>query len=295
MFQINHLEIERRRSPLAGVLGGSAKGAGEEKARHGVRLPREVRHADQAYLQAEGIPPLLQTALGVQQLREERDGETWFTTISYWADIAAMTTFTRGEPTKVHHLARDAEFLIELPERIEIHRILIDQQGCGERLALLRTIHFLRPSDARHAPAERSGQPAVALTSSPTRKPDMTIRRTFVALAAAGAMLSTAASPVLAAPMPIATPGADSGVQQVQYRHGHGHGHRYGHRHHHHRHHGTGAAVLGGLAAGAIIGGAIANSQAQSNAASYCAQRYRSYDPGSGTYLGRDGLRHSCP
>ncbi|AMA55496.1 hypothetical protein BCCGELA001_03885 [Bradyrhizobium sp. CCGE-LA001] len=122
------------------------------------------------------------------------------------------------------------------------------------------------------------------------------MRRTFVVLAAAGAMLSTATSPVLAAPLPIGNPGPDSGVQQVQYRHWHGHGHRhgyYGHRHHHG--YGTGAAVLGGLAAGAIIGGAIANSQAQSNAASYCAQRFRSYDPGSGTYLGRDGLRHPCP
>src|SRR5258708_9667342 len=28
---------------------------------------------------------------------------------------------------------------------------------------------------------------------------------------------------------------------------------------------------------------------------SYCAQRYKSYDPTSGTYLGRDGLRHPCP
>jgi hypothetical protein len=28
--------------------------------------------------------------------------------------------------------------------------------------------------------------------------------------------------------------------------------------------------------------------------ASYCAQRYRSYDPASGTYLGRDGRRHMC-
>lgn len=121
----------------------------------------------------------------------------------------------------------------------------------------------------------------------------MTLRRTFVALAAAGAMLSTAASPVLAAPLPIASPGSDSGVQQVQYRHGHGHGHGY--YGHHHRHYGGGAAVLGGLAAGAIIGGAIASSQAQANAASYCAQRYRSYDPASGTYLGNDGFRHSCP
>jgi len=27
----------------------------------------------------------------------------------------------------------------------------------------------------------------------------------------------------------------------------------------------------------------------------YCAQRYRSYDPRSGTYLGNDGQRHPCP
>jgi hypothetical protein len=27
----------------------------------------------------------------------------------------------------------------------------------------------------------------------------------------------------------------------------------------------------------------------------YCMQRFRSYDPGSGTYLGTDGLRHPCP
>jgi len=27
----------------------------------------------------------------------------------------------------------------------------------------------------------------------------------------------------------------------------------------------------------------------------YCAQRFRSYDPASGTYLGFDGFRHDCP
>ena len=61
------------------------------------------------------------------------------------------------------------------------------------------------------------------------------------------------------------------------------------------------AAGALGLATGAIIGGAIAQSQAQAapvyggNTASYCAQRYRSYDPASGTYLGYDGVRRSCP
>jgi hypothetical protein len=31
------------------------------------------------------------------------------------------------------------------------------------------------------------------------------------------------------------------------------------------------------------------------NAVGYCQQRFRSYDPASGTYLGFDGLRHPCP
>jgi hypothetical protein len=31
------------------------------------------------------------------------------------------------------------------------------------------------------------------------------------------------------------------------------------------------------------------------DSSAYCAQRYQSYDPASGTYLGYDGLRHPCP
>jgi hypothetical protein len=31
------------------------------------------------------------------------------------------------------------------------------------------------------------------------------------------------------------------------------------------------------------------------DAYSYCARRYRSYDPSTGTFLGNDGLRHPCP
>jgi hypothetical protein len=60
---------------------------------------------------------------------------------------------------------------------------------------------------------------------------------------------------------------------------------------------GVGAAVGIGVGA-AIIGGAIAASAAEQQrqqAVGYCMQRYRSYDPNSQTYLGRDGLRRSCP
>jgi hypothetical protein len=59
------------------------------------------------------------------------------------------------------------------------------------------------------------------------------------------------------------------------------------------------AAGVAGLAAGAIIGGAIASQNAAPVARSddwiaYCSSKYRSFDPASGTYLGYDGLRHVC-
>jgi hypothetical protein len=94
-------------------------------------------------------------------------------------------------------------------------------------------------------------------------------------------------------------------TENVQWRRhgGYGYGHRgygYGHRGYGYGHRGPGAgAVIGGLAAGAIIGGAIAAGQANAAASqqnqAYCSQRYRSYDPASGTYLNNDGNRYPCP
>jgi hypothetical protein len=77
-------------------------------------------------------------------------------------------------------------------------------------------------------------------------------------------------------------------------------GRPYRHGYYRHNHGNALAAGALGLATGAIIGGAIAQSQAQAAApayggSAYCAQRYKSYDPASGTYLGYDGVRHPCP
>jgi hypothetical protein len=102
---------------------------------------------------------------------------------------------------------------------------------------------------------------------------------------------------------------------------GHGSGQiaQDGHHGDHERHRGYGRGVTGGLAAGSALGygyggsydpyyyndgyayndpgyDGYSDSVIPSSAdPSYCAQRYRSYDPASGTYLGRDGLRHPCP
>ena len=78
---------------------------------------------------------------------------------------------------------------------------------------------------------------------------------------------------------------------------------------------GLGAGLLGG----AIVGGALAApyyygepyyysygepyyygpgyypAPGNGGDAAYCASRYRSYDPATGTYLGYDGVRHPCP
>jgi hypothetical protein len=87
---------------------------------------------------------------------------------------------------------------------------------------------------------------------------------------------------------------------------------------------GYGGSYIPGAVAGAIVGGAIASNSygyyggpgyydqgyyddsyyddsavaavpGDGGDDTYCRQTYRSYDPRSGTYLGLDGLRHSCP
>jgi hypothetical protein len=87
------------------------------------RTTRERADAYEAYNYDAGIKPLLKRALGVQTLREDRETETEFMTISYWESVEAMGAFTGGDPTHIHHLERDAEYLIELLTRVQILRL----------------------------------------------------------------------------------------------------------------------------------------------------------------------------
>jgi hypothetical protein len=143
-------------------------------------------------------------------------------------------------------------------------------------------------------------------------------------LAATSSWVAGSAGAALIGPSLSLQDAAGSPVQAVQWRGG---GHRgwgggWGG-------HGWGGPAAG-FAAGAIIGGAVAASQpwygyggygydydyapsyysygydpgyssysyvapAPDGDVAYCAQRYRSYDPASGTYLGYDGRRHPCP
>jgi hypothetical protein len=113
--------------------------------------------------------------------------------------------------------------------------------------------------------------------------------------------LLVAASIALAGSSLVTTP-----ASAQRYRH-HDH-HRYDRRHydrrHHYRHHDNGGSTLAAGALGFILGAAIADTQSHRDYArghmsdqawlSHCESKYRSFDRGSGTYLGYDGDRHYC-
>ena len=84
------------------------------------RTTRDKADEYEAYNYEVGVKPLIEKALAVQTFREDRATDTEFVTISYWESVEAMSRFTGGDPTRIHHLPRDAEFLIELPIAVQI-------------------------------------------------------------------------------------------------------------------------------------------------------------------------------
>ena len=96
------------------------------------RTRRDQADDYEAYNYEVGIRPLIDKALGVQTFREDRDFDSLFVTISYWADEDAMAAFTGADPRDVHHLPRDPEFLIELPKSVEVLRLRHAHGQLGE-------------------------------------------------------------------------------------------------------------------------------------------------------------------
>lgn len=95
------------------------------------RTTRDRADEYEKYNYEAGITPLIEKALGVQTFREDRETDTEFVTVSYWESVEAMSRFTGGDPTRIHHLDRDAEFLIELPDRVQILTIRTSHGDTG--------------------------------------------------------------------------------------------------------------------------------------------------------------------
>lgn len=79
------------------------------------------------WLSAGSAPLIARGAVSVQMLREDLATHTEFVAISWWDSLQAMAP--GGDPHLAHHLPADADYLIELPERVEILRLL----DCRER------------------------------------------------------------------------------------------------------------------------------------------------------------------
>ena len=73
----------------------------------------------------------MEKALGVQMMREDREDETEFVTISYWESVEAMSRFAGPDPRRIHHLPRDPEFLIEVPEGVQVLDLVIGHGDTG--------------------------------------------------------------------------------------------------------------------------------------------------------------------
>ena len=96
------------------------------------RVRRRARMNTPAYLYENGIRPLEEKALAVELLREDRDSESEFITISYWENVEAMSRFAGKDPRRIHHLERDPEFLIELPKSVQVLEITAQKGVFGK-------------------------------------------------------------------------------------------------------------------------------------------------------------------
>lgn len=95
------------------------------------RVPAERAQEYAAYLDEAGIRALAEVALGVEQYRRDIGETAEFVTISYWESVEAMARYTGGDPSVVHHLPRDAEFLVELPPAVEVLHLVSARWAAG--------------------------------------------------------------------------------------------------------------------------------------------------------------------
>ena len=52
-------------------------------------------------------------------------------TISDWESIEAMARFAGDDPRRIHHLPRDPEFLVELPDGVQRLEIVAEAGPAG--------------------------------------------------------------------------------------------------------------------------------------------------------------------
>ena len=80
------------------------------------------------YMYEHGVKKLEATQgnLGVQVLRRVQGDVAEFMTISYWGSRDEIRAYAGPDIEKPHHLPRDAEYLLELPQSVKHFDVLVD-------------------------------------------------------------------------------------------------------------------------------------------------------------------------
>jgi heme-degrading monooxygenase HmoA len=95
------------------------------------RTRRAVADEYLAYLYEHGVLTIEAKPgnLGVQLFRRINGDVAEFTVISYWRSVEAMAAMhgqRGGDVRRVAHLARDPEFLLEMPEFVEVTELHVN-------------------------------------------------------------------------------------------------------------------------------------------------------------------------
>ncbi len=99
------------------------------------RTKAEIANQYTEYLYREGVLSVETKpgCLGMQMFRSVKEDLAEFTTISYWESVDAMKAqySDHGDPMRASHLERDEEFLLELPEYIELTDLIANDWKAG--------------------------------------------------------------------------------------------------------------------------------------------------------------------
>jgi heme-degrading monooxygenase HmoA len=76
----------------------------------------------QRYLYENGVLKIEHMAgnLGVLMYQTQKDGIADFTVMSFWPDRQSISSWSGEDLTRTRHLERDPEYLLALPDRVEL-------------------------------------------------------------------------------------------------------------------------------------------------------------------------------
>ena len=114
---------------LAGYAPGTGSSHRVARIWHGRVAPQKAEEY-QKYLYDAGIKKIrgVPKNLGAQMLRRDNQADSEFIVISYWPDRESIHAFAGAEIEKVHSLAKDPEYLLEVEPSVRHFDVVVDER-----------------------------------------------------------------------------------------------------------------------------------------------------------------------